>query len=331
MFYRYWLLFLLCTPATLFTQSDSRDYSEWLSVGVFMPRDSYDDLEYDQMVKLETKIVSIISKNGITSKISAFRLDLGVDSSSVLNNDNLLKFLGKGVVCIPKLEIYNSRNAETGMKNLHVVDANLTLTVQYIYEDIIFASETVQMQGSGNNKSQAVNSLIRNIKPGMAIWPRFLKQTHGEIIRYYESMCDKLMDQARQLDKLNETGKALAILWPIPKELQCHQTVEELSIKIYQRHINLQCKKWLLRARTKLAGNQYYDGLAILGEINPDSDCYDDALQMIKSIEEELDKIRETDQQLTIERSRQQLEIAKYQAQVVANQNLALLKTKLGK
>ena len=96
---------ILLLPILLPAQSTAGDYEEWLNVGVYMPRDKYDDLEYEQINKLETKIISVISRSGVTSKISAFRLSPGIDSSSILSDDHLLKFLGKGVVCTPKLEI----------------------------------------------------------------------------------------------------------------------------------------------------------------------------------------------------------------------------------
>ena len=286
-----------------------QDYTEWLSIGVYMPSQYSTDLGSGQKQRLETKIISVIARNGIGAKVSAFKIT--VDTSASVSVD-LLNLMAKGIVCIPKFEIYNERIADTGMKKLKVVDVDLTLTVQYIYEDVIFSDINVQLQGSGSNRDQALNSAIRGIRTTDSKWKRFLETTHREIIRYYDGMCGKLMDQAEHLNKLNLTSEALSILWPIPKEVSCHAEVEELSLRIYQKHINQQCKRSILNARALLAGNRYDEGLAVLARIDPISDCYEDAVKMIESIEVELDENTEKNRSAFLTLQQQQLEVEKY-------------------
>ncbi|MEM1325890.1 MAG: hypothetical protein AAGI23_08050 [Bacteroidota bacterium] len=303
---------LFSLPNLSSAQSDT-DYSEWLSVGIYMPEDEYDDiLTPEQLRRLQTKVISIISKNGTTAKISAFRLR--IDSTAQLKQE-MMSLMAKGVVCTPKFEIYDTREVDTGMKRMKVVDVNLTLTIQYVFEDIIFSDHTVQLQGSGNTPEQAINSAIRNIKTSDGHWKRFLDQTHSEIVRYYDGMCAKLMDQARQLYKINLTHEALTILWPIPKEVNCHSDVEELTITIYQKHINEQCKKHLLTARTYLASNSYTQGLETLRRIDPTSECIDDVYKLLEQIDKEKDERDDKDRALELQMQKQWAEKEKFRYQ----------------
>lgn len=300
-------LFIRCSFSA-FSQSDN---PERLSVGVYMPIDRYDDLEYGQIRKLETQIINIIANNGITSKISAFRIQL--DNSGTINQ-NLLQTMAKGIVCLPKFEIYGDRTADTGMKKIQVVDVSLTLTIQYIYEDIIFSTLSMQLQGSGNTRAQAINNTIRNIRSGDSRWAKFLDHTREEIVRYYDAMCDKLMQQAHQLNKLDLTTEALAILWPIPKEVACHEMVEELTVDIYRKHINRECRKQIQIARGLLAANRYDEGLSILMYIDPGSECARESEELTRIIEKEFDENAEKNRnsELMLRREELRLEELRY-------------------
>lgn len=298
-----------CT-GSLFGQSEE----SWLSIGVLMPKqDSTAVLTTDQARKLENKVISLIAKNGITHNISAFRLMIDDPTT-----EDFMKVMAKGIVCIPKFEIYDSKVVDTGMKKLKVVDATLTLTVQYIYEDIIFSDVTVQLQGSGSSESQAIIGAIRSIDTGKGRpWAGFMDETRSKIIGYYDGMCYKLLEQAQQLNRLNLTGQALSILWPIPKEVECHSVVAEETVIIYENHINQECRKNLTKAKAKLAGNFYDEGLDLLGNINPQSDCYDEALQLISNMQVEMDDNLAANRNAQLDKLRQQVDLERYKREEI--------------
>lgn len=307
------LFLFFIIPFSLIAQNNEEepiDYSEWLSIGVYMPIDTVYELSNTQMKRLENKTISLIAKNGTAAKISAFRIQ--GDSTS---SPDFMSLMAKGVVCVPKFEVYDTRKIDAGMKKLTVVDVSLTLTVQYIYEDVIFSDITVELQGSGKNKGQAINNAIKNINTRSSKWNRFMNDTHLEIVRYYEGMCDKLMTQAKQLNKLHLTSEALALLWPIPKEVACHAIVEELVIEIYENHMAKQCKKEMMRAKAFLAGNRYDEGLGVLSMINPSSDCYDDAVKMLEVLEKEVDDNAEKNRSAFMVLKQQELEYERFKHQ----------------
>ncbi len=276
-----------------------------LTIGIYMKPGGYTEIEKDQISKLETQIINVISMSGSTFNISASRIEPNTNS---INGPGMMETMARGVVCYPKFEVYDVRVVDTGLKKLTVVDASLTLTVQYIHEDIIFSSMAMTLQGSGKDKYQAINDIIRNIRPQDQKWQTFVQETRTKIINYYDNHCDVIIAKAKQLDRLDLPLNAVQILWPIPQDVACYERVKELIVEIYLRAINQLCRQELLKAKTALAANNYDTGLECLGKIDPKSDCYEEVLTLIDTIAEEVD-------QTSIEERAYSLELEKYRLQ----------------
>lgn len=279
-----------------------------LTIGIYMKPGGYNEIEPDQTTKLETRIINVISMSGSTFNISASRVE--PDTTSADNTPNMMETMARGVVCYPKFEIYSERKADTGLEKITVVEASLTLAVQYIHEDIIFSSLSMTLQGSGNNKRQAINSIIRNIRPQDPKWQSFVQETRRKIVNYYDNQCDAIIAKAKQLDRLDSPWNAVQILWPIPQDVDCYSRVKDLTVEIYLRAINQVCRQELLRAKTELAADQYERSLYHLRRIDPKSNCYEEVLKMIDTIAAEVDRVstQERANNLALEKLRLQVE-----------------------
>jgi hypothetical protein len=276
-------LFTILYWALSFAYGQS-DPATLMTVGVYVNPSAATELSPDQLKLLESRVINIISRQGLTHNIAASRINFSEESSS-----NLMRTMSKGIVCVPKFEIFDTQEVEGSLDNTFVVDVSLTLSVQYIYEDIIFSNMQRQIQGSGRDRQQAINNVIRNLRINDPQWATFLASTRENIVNYYDQACSSLVEQATQLDQLDLTVEALAILWPIPKEVDCYEEVKQLTIQVYKRHINRQCAKTLLDARTFLAANRYDDGLAVLSKVDPLSSCAEEANILIDTIAQEID------------------------------------------
>lgn len=279
------ITFALVLVLVLSLQAQS-DPATLLTIGVYANPASSKDLSADHLKKLETKIISIISNQGVTHNITAALINIESDDSA---NSRLLATMSKGIVCVPKFEIYDDRVVEAGLKNVFIVDISLTMSIQYIYEDIIFSNLQKTIQGSGRNREQAINNVMRNLRINDPVWSQFLASTREKIVNYYEQSCSSLAEQARQLDQLDLTVEALSILWPIPKEVDCYEEIKELTIQVYKRHINRQCAITIQKAKAFLAANRYDDGLSALSKIDPISSCAEEAEILIDTIAQEID------------------------------------------
>jgi hypothetical protein len=280
-----------------------------LTIGVYMNPKGYSKVDSDQIAKLETRIVSVITSGGSSFNVSASRITSDFHNSD--GNQLGWKTLARGIVCLPKFEIFNSRVVDTGIKKVTVVDASLTLSIQYIHEDIIFTTLVINLQGSGSNEYQAVNDVIRNIRPQDPKWQSFVKETREKIISYYEIHCDGILAKAKQLDKLNQPIGALQIIWPIPQEVDCFERVNELIEEIYIRAINQHCREKMLAAKAKFAADQFDIALIYLSQIQVNSNCYEDVLEMIDKIAIDVDNAtaQERSFNLEIEKVRRQMDL----------------------
>lgn len=305
------LYFLTLILVVIFTFPAVGQNQSHLTIGVYMKPGGYSEIESDQITKLETRIINVISMSGSTFNISASRIEPDTNGTS---DPDMMETMARGVVCYPKFEVFNVRVADTGLKKLTVVDASLTLAVQYIHEDIIFSSLAINLQGSGSNKSQAINDIIRNIRPQDSKWQSFVQETRRKIINYYDTHCDAIIAKAKQLDRLDSPWNAVQILWPIPQDVDCYERVKELTVEIYLRAINQVCRQELLKAKTEVAANQYERGLAHLRRIDPKSDCYEEVLQMIDTIAAEVDRV-------SVEERANNLELEKIRLQVEKERN----------
>ncbi|MFK8058051.1 MAG: hypothetical protein AB8F78_18130 [Saprospiraceae bacterium] len=254
-----------------------------INIGIYM-NSGQDSSEISKIAasKLETRIINIINVNGVTSKVSASRINK--DDLS-----DLIETMARGVVCVPIFEIYDKNIADTHLERIHVVDASLTLKVQYIHEDIIFNTLQMQLQGSGRSYDQAINNIIRNLRGRSNNVSKFLNETRERVTNYYDENCSSIIEQARQLDKLDRPLKAIQLLWPIPREVDCYEEVKDMSIDLYMKYINKQCQIDLLKSKTLFASNHFREGLEVLQKIDPSSICYEETLQLIAKIEADVD------------------------------------------
>lgn len=276
---------LLLQSLFLFTQG--MDQTQ-LTIGVYVKSDTLSGIDDFQFKRLETRIINIISNSGVTSNIAASRIDpKGVDN---YGEGITMETMARGVVCFPKLEVFSEQDLDLGLKKQKVVDASLTLSIQYIHEDIIFSTLQLQLQGSGNTGSQAINNIIRNLRSNDPRFARFVSQTRSKIINYYTNNCNAIIEQARQLDRLDQPIRALQILWPIPRELACYEEVKEMMVDIYRKYINKRCRELLFEADTYITANNYDEGLAKLRLIDPTSNCIEDARKKLEEIKKEIDE-----------------------------------------
>jgi hypothetical protein len=262
--------------------------TDLLNIGLVMPREQT-GFETAQLGKLETKIMSILTKNGISSQ--------GV---------------ADGIVCYPVAEIYDEKEANTGMANIRLIDMNITLFVRQVDEKAVFTSTTVRVQGSGKDRNAAINSAIGSLKPDDRRWVEFAASARKKIADYYARMCPTLIAQARQYASTNDTERAISRLMNIPKEVPCYKEAEKEITAIYRQHVDRICAKALQQAKASLAANDYNHALYQLGLIDPASKCYNDANNLINEAGRAADEQFKREWDLRVKIYSDQVELEKY-------------------
>ncbi|MFK8006178.1 MAG: hypothetical protein AB8H03_07400 [Saprospiraceae bacterium] len=258
---------------------------EWITINLDIT-DSLTNktLGFDYTSKLATKILSIVSRNGKECKISCVR-NKEEDPSQMELGD-----LNTGILCKPKLEVINEDVVETGMEKLNTATISLSIFIQSVQGNIIYASITKEYQGTGKNPRLAINNALRNIRVRDSKYERFLTEARGEVVRYYNQMCGTIIQEAETLTKLKKYREAIFLLWPIPYEVKCHDEARAKMLDIYTDFVEYNCKKFLFQARTYITSKDYRQAMQMLRYIDPEASCAEEAIQLMQQISDKVDE-----------------------------------------
>lgn len=248
---------------SVFCQDDN---TNWLNIGLYVP-DNHDDLSGAHLQKLQTKLSSALSNNGI--------------SSTVITNN---------IVAYPKIDINSESDANTGMAKIKVIDMDVTLFVVQADEKTNFGSKTFRIRGSGKTKEQAITSALNSFQTKSTEWEKFLNQTKTKIIQYYEKMCDKIISRADQLAGMGKMEEAMAHLMYIPSEVSCYEKVKDKSLSIYKKYIDSKCSSLIQEAKSQLALKDYETAMNTITQIDPQSSCFKDADNLIAKSSKEINE-----------------------------------------
>ena len=302
------ILLLCCLNITQGVAQDTQP-GEWITVNLDMTDSMTTTIGYDVKSKLATKVLSVVSRNGRHSKISCVRNKSG-DPSKIDLGD-----LNTGILCKPKLEIFDEEMLETGMEKIMSVHVSLSIFIQSVQGNVIFASTTKDYQGTGKDRRSAINNAITNIKVRDKTYENFLKEARAEVVRYYNQMCSTILEQAKTLTAFKKHTEAIYLLWPIPNEVECHKEARENMITIYKEFVEYRCDNLLYDAKTFITNKDFGKAMLVLRQIDAQASCAGDAITLMGQIAAKVDeqerlyidlykKMRENDFELEKERYR---------------------------
>ncbi|MEK7253758.1 MAG: hypothetical protein AAB316_03375, partial [Bacteroidota bacterium] len=172
-----------------------------ITLSIVMP-ESQEGMESSHLSRLHSKISNLLTSQGF-----------GAEG------------LPNGIVIFPKIDLYTEEPVDAGMQKLSLVRGELSLFIKQVDDQVVFASETKSLSGSGKTRSQALDMLFNNVKPSE--WQEFLANGKQKIVRYYAERCESVIAQAEQLGKVKQAGRGLAMLLNVPTEVPCYQKVQE--------------------------------------------------------------------------------------------------------
>ena len=257
------IIAMLSTISSTIAQSSS-DIGK-IALSVIMP-ENVDGLDVSQLSKMETKITQIVSSTGL--------------AASGYNNN---------FVIYPKFAIYDSSVVEGGMQNITVVTCELSLFIKQVDNNIIFATISKSLKGSGNNKNTAITNAISKIPTNDQQFKLFVVTGKDKIIAYYESKCQDIITKSESLVKMQDYEQALGLLMTVPEEVSCYSKVQEKSIEAYKTYQNQKCKVQIQEAKTQLASNNYNYALQILSQIDPSTSCFKESQTLVTNLATKVD------------------------------------------
>jgi hypothetical protein len=258
------ILIALVLTLTSFAQS-TNDVGK-IALSVVMP-ENVDGLNISQLSKLETKIAQIITASGLAAT--------GYNTSFVI---------------YPKFAIYESNIVEGGMQNITVITAELSLFIKQVDNNILFSTITRPLKGSGSSKELAITNAISTIPTSDTDFKTFIDTGKLKIIQYYELMCTDIIKKSDSYVKMQQYQQALGLLMTVPEEVSsCYNQIQDKAIEAYKAYQEQNCVEVIQNAKTTLAANDYVGALNILSEIDPSTNCYNEAQTLAKTAETKVD------------------------------------------
>ncbi len=283
------LLYILLVPFIVAAQpTDTNDFLGKISLSVMMDEQS-EALAATQKSKIESKIISLVSRYGVSGK---------GHSNFVIN---------------PRFEIYNEQKVE-GMQNLIVLTVELNLFIKQSKANIIYATYNKQLQGTGYNRNEAIVNAISQISANDPAVKTFIEEGKQKIIAFYNSKCNDIIMEADKYAGMNNYEHALAILMSIPVEATpCHDKIKDKSIATFKLYQKKQCQSQIQLAKSQIAGKQYHSALNTLAFIDPTAACFNESNTLIASAESKLTAEDKRLWDMEREKMKNKIEMEKYQ------------------
>ena len=296
------IIAMLSTISSTIAQSSS-DIGK-IALSVIMP-ENVDGLDVSQLSKMETKITQIVSSTGL--------------AASGYNNN---------FVIYPKFAIYDSSVVEGGMQNITVVTCELSLFIKQVDNNIIFATISKSLKGSGKNKNTAITNAISKIPTNDQQFKLFVVTGKDKIKAYYESKCQDIITKSESLVKMQDYEQALGLLMTVPEEVSCYSKVQEKSIEAYKTYQNQKCKVQIQEAKTQLASNNYNYALQILSQIDPSTSCFKESQTLVTTLATKVDAEEKKQWDLKMKIYNDNVELEKNRINAVKDIAVAYYKSK---
>jgi len=167
------------------------------------------------------------------------------------------------------------------------VAMNMEITM-YIIDYVnktTFASYTFSAKGVGTNETKAYIQGIKRINPKSSKVRSFVKKGKNKIIEYYNTQCDVIIKEAQAMEKVEKYEEAINHLITVPEICQeCYFKALDAIEPIYKKMIGETCKEDITAAKTALENNNIDDAKRYLLNVQPGTDCYDEAVDLAKQV-----------------------------------------------
>lgn len=104
-------------------------------------------------------------------------------------------------VVTPTLTITDDGAVDTGMTTLHVLRADLTLSVKNLFEDTVFGSQTISLQANGKSMEACMRSLINKVNVNDARFAKLIGDVQQGIADYYTRQMPKILAKVNSLGR----------------------------------------------------------------------------------------------------------------------------------
>lgn len=259
------LIYLLCISVHAQHNND-------ITIGVIVP-EQQEEIDISTFRLLATRMNAMMGTNGISSQANGT------------------------FVMYPVVNIIDQKLVEGGLRNITMVELELSLFVKQIITHTLFGNCSKKLKGNGRNLSDAIRNAFSTINIEDNVYSQFLGQTKEKIADYYLANKANLLNQANHLAASQQYEQALALLMTFPQNLKGADEMQTAAIDIYKKYQNRVCVQLILKAEAAISLQDYEKAASILATVDAEATCYSNALMLIKKIEESIRADQKTAQE----------------------------------
>ncbi len=210
------------------------------------------------------------------------RLTTAITATGVTADPDFDRFFITGKIS----HLYKDVVAGPPMNN--IMHSTLTL---YIGDNIsrkVYASTTYELRGVGTSETRAFVNAMHHLNGKNTQLQDFVTKGSQKILDYYNKEYPLLIKQANQATALQQYDRALSYVISIPECCTGYEEANKVVLSIYNKYINREGKMLLAEAKAAWASSPDETGarkaFAYLTQIDPDADCYNDAIALYNEI-----------------------------------------------
>jgi bacterioferritin-associated ferredoxin len=185
--------------------------------------------------------------------------------------------------------LVNTKNILPGPPPMHAYNLDVTLYIGDGFEGTVFSSTNLTVKGVGKNPTKAYKAALKNVRTNNPEIAAFVKEGKEKIIQYYKDNCDMIIKEAQTLADQDKYRAAIFKLTGVPSACgECYEKAMNAVKPIYQKQIDMDCKKKLAEATGIWNAAQDMAAAekagALLAKINPDASCAPQARNLSNKI-----------------------------------------------
>lgn len=208
----------------------------------------------------------------------------------LLSADGIASMEYGAIAMIPEVNTSNSSTIAGGMRNIHSVELNITVTVRNIITNTVFNTLQIACKGEGYTESDAQRSAINRIDLSSPMYTQFIETTKSKIANYYKDNISVIITKANALASQQSYDEALALLSTYPESMPAYGQVAEAMTAIFRKCQSQQCSQILISAKAAYAKRDYETAAELASTVDPQSECVHEATELLKAIRQSTDK-----------------------------------------
>lgn len=253
--------------------------NEGLALAVYIPAQT-ETIPSSAKKMLSNKLTQIITKNGISKNTYKSRF-----------------------VIVSKVDVLSKNITATAPPKI-ALNLNVNFFIGDGFSGELFASESIELKGVGNNETKAYISAIKRLSSKNPKIIEFIETGKEKINQYYNNNCENFIKQIEVAESQNKFKKALKIATDIPETSTCFNVTKSKIKGLYKKVIDRDCKLKLEKASAIWTANQNLNAAnqagALLSSIEPEASCFSNIKVLYNKIDKRVKVLSDRDWEYTL-------------------------------